>query len=214
MKRLIIIGAGGFGREILEWARACPAYRREWEIGGFLDDRADVLESYGDVGAPMLGNTLDYEPARGDCFVIAMGKPLLRALMRERFASRGAEFTRVIHESCQIGPRVHLDPGVVLCPGVRLTCDIRIGANTAININTAVGHDAIIGRDCQISSFCDITGYTQIGDQVLLGSRVSLIPGMRVGDRTVVGAGSVVVTPVDSDITVFGNPARLLSRQA
>lgn len=214
MKRLIIIGAGGFGREILEWARTCPAFRREWEIGGFLDDRPEVLAGFEGLGVPLLGSTVDYVPASGDCFVIAMGKPLLRSLMWQRFEERGAEFTRILHESCRVGPRVQLDPGVVLCPGVCLTCDIHVGANSALNINTAVGHDAVIGRHCQISSFCDITGYTRIGDEVLLGSRVSLIPGMQVGDRAVVGAGSVVVSPVEADVTVFGNPARLLSRQA
>lgn len=212
MKRLVIIGAGGFGREVLEWAQHSTAYRREWEIAGFLDDRPDCLERFSNCPVPVIGNTRDYQPRKDQVFLCAIGIPRLREEMRRRFEQKGAVFTRLIHESCVIGSRVDLSPGVILCPGVVLTCDIHVGANTAVNVNTAIGHDAAIGTDCQISSFCDITGYVKLGDRVLLGSRASIIPGRHVGDRSVVGAGSVVVVNVPADVTVFGNPARLLTR--
>jgi sugar O-acyltransferase (sialic acid O-acetyltransferase NeuD family) len=214
MRRLIIIGAGGFGREVLEWARECAAYGKEWEIGGFLDDRPDALQNTPAVDLPILGNTHDYEPRPEDCFLCAMGTPALRARMRKRFEAKGAVFTRLIHESCVVGRRVDLGPGVILCPRVVLTCDIVIGANTALNVASAVGHDAVIGEDCQISSFCDITGYVAIGNRVLLGSRASIIPSKRVGDEAIVGAGSVVVSDVPGAVTVFGNPARILTRHS
>jgi sugar O-acyltransferase (sialic acid O-acetyltransferase NeuD family) len=212
MKQLIIIGAGGFGREVIEWAQHCPAYRKEWEIGGFVDDRPDALDAFPEYGLKVLGNTREYEPRPDEVYLIALGKPTLRAAMRNRFEQKGAKFTRLIHESCVIGRRVQLEPGVILCPRITLTCDISIGANTALNINTAVGHDASIGSDCQISSFCDITGYVRVGNGVFMGSRASIIPGKRVGDGTVVGAGSVVVSNIPANVTVFGSPARLLTR--
>ncbi|MGC9451325.1 MAG: acetyltransferase [Oceanipulchritudo sp.] len=212
MKRLVIIGAGGFGREVAQWARACPAWRREWDISGFLDDRPDAMDPFPELGLPILGNTVDYEPGKDEVFLCALGNPSLRARMRQRFTERGAGFTRLIHESCLVGRGVELDPGVILCPGVVLTCDIHIGANTALNVHTAAGHDARIGADCQISSFCDITGYVRIGDRVFMGSRCSIIPGRRVGEGATVGAGSVVVSNVPPEVTVFGNPARLLAR--
>lgn len=212
MKRLIIIGAGGFGREVLEWAMESEAFGREWEPAGFIDDRKDALQNTADVGLPVLGTTQDYAPQKDDIFIIGIGQPKLRAEMRQRFAERGAAFTRVIHRSCIIGRRVHIEPGVVLCPGTTLTCDIAIGANTALNLNCAVGHDAVIGSDCQISSFCDITGYVQLGNRVFMGSRASVIPGKSVGDGTTIGAGSVVVSNIPSNVTVFGNPAKLLTK--
>ncbi len=212
MKQLVIIGAGGFGREVLEWARACPAYRREWEIAGFLDDRPDALAPYRGIGLGILGNTRDYLPRKEDVFICALGKPSQRAALRQRFLERGAQFTRVIHESCVIGRGVELGEGVILCPRVVLTCDLAIGPNTALNVASAVGHDARIGADCQISSFCDITGFVTVGDGVFMGSRASIIPGKRVGDGAVIGAGAVVVSNVPASVTVFGNPARLLVR--
>jgi sugar O-acyltransferase (sialic acid O-acetyltransferase NeuD family) len=214
MKRLVIIGAGGFGREVLGWARASTAYRREWEIAGFLEDRPDALDGYGGCAVPILGNTRDYEPRKDEVYICALGQPRLRKQLRERFAAKGAVFTRLIHESCVVGRGVELGSGVILCPRVVLTCDLHVGDNTAFNIAAAMGHDARIGADCQVSSFCDITGYVRIGDEVMMGSRASVIPGKHVGDRAVVGAGSVVVSNVPPDVTVFGNPARLLSRHS
>ncbi|HSH09406.1 MAG TPA: acetyltransferase [Oceanipulchritudo sp.] len=214
MKQLVIIGAGGFGREVAEWARGCPAYLHEWEIAGFLDDRVDALSRFPEIELPVLGNTSDYEPRKNDVFLVALGKPELRRTMRERFISKGAEFTRLIHQSCILGRRIQLDPGVILCPGVVLTCDIHIGANCALNVRTAVGHDATMGADCQISSFCDITGYVQVGNAVMMGSRASVIPGRKIGDGAVLGAGSVVIADVPPNVTVFGNPARLLTRHS
>ena len=213
MKRLVIIGAGGFGREVLGWAQTCRAYRREWEIGGFLDDNPEALARFSNLGAPLLGSVQDYEPSKRDVFVIALGKPALRALLRRRFAERGAVFARIVHESCIIGRNVELGPGVILCPGVTLTCDIVVGANTALNVKTAAGHDAVIGEDCHISSFCDITGYVRVGNRVFFGSRASVIPGMEVGDDATVGAGSVVVSKVPPGVTVFGVPAKVLARK-
>lgn len=212
MKQLVIVGAGGFGREVLEWAQACPAYRREWEISGFLDDRPEALAGFPSVGLPILGSIEQYQPRKEDVFIIAIGHPRLRHQVRQQLARNGCELARLVHESCIVGNRVDLEPGVILCPGVTLTCDISVGCNTAININGAVGHDAVIGDDCQLSSFCDITGFVKIGNRVMIGSRASIIPGKQVGDDVTVGAGSVVIGDVPAGVTVFGNPASILTR--
>lgn len=212
MKQLVIIGAGGFGREILGWARQSPGFRREWEIAGFLDDRPGALDPFPGIGLPVLGNTRDYQPAPGEVFICAVGNPGQRAELYQRMLERGAVFTRIVHESCLVGRGVELEPGVVLCPRVVLTCDLVVGENSALNIATAAGHDVRIGPHCQISSFCDLTGHVELGARVFMGSRASVIPSRKVGDRAVVGAGAVVVADVPPDVTVFGNPARILTR--
>lgn len=209
MKRLLIIGAGGFGREVAGWARQCAAFRKEWEIAGFLDDNPQAVANYADIGLPVLGTIWEYMPQRSDLFICAIGTPKLRARVRAHFEEREGRFTRLIHESAIIGRNVYLEPGVICCPRVVLTCDVHIGKNTAINVASAIGHDAQVGTDCQISSFCDITGYVKVGDRVMMGSGARIIPGRRVESDATVGAGAVVIKNVSPATTVFGNPAKV-----
>ena len=55
-----------------------------------------------------------------------------------------------------------------------------------------------------------MTGRVQVADRVFMGSRVSVIPGRKVGARAVLGAGAVVIADVPAGVTVVGNPARIL----
>lgn len=210
MKRLLIIGAGGFGREVAGWATQAAGFRTDWEIAGFLDDNPHAFAEYADMGLPVLGPIWDYVPQSGDLFLCAIGTPKLRAKVRAHFEEREGHFTRLIHESAIIGRKVHLEPGVICCPQVVLTCDLHIGKNTAINVSSAIGHDAEVGSDCQISSFCDITGYVKVGDRVMMGSGARIIPGRRVEADATVGAGAVVIKNVSAGTTVFGNPAKVV----
>lgn len=207
MNRLIIIGAGGFGREVHGWAKASPDYGSDWVIGGFLDDNPAALQGY-DLVELILGSIADFQPKAGDCFICALGSPKLRAMVWQRFERWQNEFIRLIHPETTIGRHVKLGRGVILSPRVVLTCDLEIGDNTALNVAVAAGHDVRIGSHCQISSFCDITGFVEVGDRVMMGSRASVIPGKKIGNNAVVGAGAVVVRDVKPGTTVFGNPAR------
>lgn len=207
VKRLIIIGAGGFGREILGWAKASLDHGSQWIIGGFLDDNAAALDGY-NLSEPILGGIADYQPQPDDCFICALGAPKLRLMVWQRFEKWHDDFVPLIHPQTIIGQNVKLGRGVILCPRVVLTCDLEIGDNTALNVAVAAGHDVRIGNHCQISSFCDITGFVEVGNRVMLGSRASIIPGKKIGDDAVIGAGSVVIRHVRSGTTVFGNPAR------
>jgi sugar O-acyltransferase (sialic acid O-acetyltransferase NeuD family) len=211
MKRLIIIGAGGFGREVHQWATECDHHGNTWRIAGFVDDNPAALDDRPGL-PPILGRVWHYAPQADDIFVCALGKPALRAQVWDHYTARGATFGSVIHWTAQVGPRVTLGRGVVLCPHVVLTCDCAIGDNTALNVATAVGHDARIGAHCQLSSMCDITGHVTVGDQVFMGSRASILPSKQVGDGAVVGAGAVVIRDVPAHTTVFGNPAKVLFR--
>ncbi|MCC5835941.1 MAG: acetyltransferase [Opitutales bacterium] len=212
MHNLILIGAGDFGREVLAWALDAQSAGADWRVKGFLDDNPRALDGY-DLGFEVLGDVESYQPAEGDVFVCSIGQPLLRAKVWEQMKAKAARFTRVIHPSAIVGPRVELGEGVILCPQVVLTCDLSIGDNSSLNVAVAVGHNVRIGRHCQISSFADITGHAVVGDGVFFGSRVSILPNQRVGDYATVGAGSVVIRAVEPHSTVFGNPAKTIFRK-
>ncbi len=210
MQKLIIVGAGGFGREVCAWARQCPDFRREWDIAGFLDDNPDALEGY-DVGLPVLNAISSYKPRARDVFVCALGQPQVKRACLEPLLDKGARFIQLIHPSVLIGDRVELGEGVVLCPRVTLTSDIVIENYASFNLNSSAGHDVSVGAFSQVNSFCDLTGGVEVGREVLLGSHATVLPGTKIGDRSIVGAGSVVLRDVPDDTTVFGSPAKAVA---
>jgi len=208
MKKLLIIGAGGFGRELHAWAGQHPDCGRQWQLAGFLDDNPDALKPFGSFApvAPLAG----HRPAADQLFVVGLGMPALKEKLIAPLVSAGAEFLTFVHPSAIIGARVTLGRGVVICPGAILSVDIDVGEFAMVNLNCTIGHEAQIGRWTSLSAHCDITGGARVGQGCFFGSRATVIPGKNIGDRTVVAAGSVVMTHVPSDVLVAGNPARVI----
>lgn len=209
MKRLIIVGASGFGRELAAWLSQIPEESRDWAVYGFLDDRSDALDGY-DCPVPIVGEISTYVPRPGDCFAMGIGLPEPKLEIARSLTERGAEFVTAVHPSVIMGDRVSLGSGTIVCPYAVLTCDIRIGEFVTINLHASVGHDAVIGPGCTLSSHSDVTGYAKLGLGVFLGSHASILPNAQVGDFAKVGAGSVVIKRVKAGTTVFGVPGKTI----
>ena len=208
MKKLLIVGAGGFGREIYAWAKQHLDCGRIWEIAGFLDDDLSALNAF-NYPAKIIGTVEGHQPTAEEIFVCAIGVPAIKKKVCQKLLSRSAVFIAFAHPSLILGENVELGCGVILCPRVTLTSDISIGSFVTVNCHSTVGHDAVIGDWSTISAHCDLTGHTTLGEGVFFGSGARIIPGKSVGDGAVVGAGAVVIRSVGTGEKVFGNPARV-----
>jgi sugar O-acyltransferase (sialic acid O-acetyltransferase NeuD family) len=210
MKNLVILGAGGFGREVYNWAKQSVGYQKEFAIKGFLDDNLTALQKF-NYPVNVIGAISQYSPERDDVFMCAIGSPAIKRKVCDSIAARGGKFMNIIHPSAIIGENVSLGSGVIVCPGVKITCDVNVGNHVAININTCVGHDVVIGDYCQISCFCDLNGFSVVGDEVFIGGSASVLPGVRVANGVTIGAGALVVKSIGEErITVVGVPAKKL----
>jgi sugar O-acyltransferase (sialic acid O-acetyltransferase NeuD family) len=204
MESLIIVGAGGFGREVLAWARqASPACH----VKGFLDDNPDALART-PVDVPLLGPVTGYRPSPEDRFICAIGRVDYKRRCVETLLAAGARFATVIHRTAVIGEAVRLGNGVILCPHTVVASHAQLGDFVSVNLHSTVAHDAVVGRWSQLHCHVDVTGGVTVGEGVTIGSHASLLPGVRVGDGALVGAGSVVMGDVAAGVTVFGAPAR------
>lgn len=207
MKRVLIVGAGGFGREILSWARHVEPLDSKYKIGGFLDANPAALAGF-ELGTSVLGDPATFQPEKNDVFVCAIGDPATRHRVVSGLASRGAHFVSLIHDSVIMGRDCRFGEGCVFCPGVILTTNITMGKFVSLNLGATAGHDVTVGDFCNLNVHVDLAGHSSLGNLVFAGSHAFILPGVHIGDRAVVGAGAVVTRNVAAGSTVFGVPAR------
>jgi sugar O-acyltransferase (sialic acid O-acetyltransferase NeuD family) len=207
MNRLLIVGAGGFGRELFSWVKQHSDHGLIWRLGGFLDDNPRALEGYS-YEPGVVGSIRDYQPSPGDVLLLGIGLPKIKKLVVSLLLSRGVYFITFVHPSAILGGNVLIGKGSVVCPGVVLTSDICIGEFVTCNCCSTVGHDVYISNFVTLNGHCDITGFCRIGEGAFFGTHACVIPKIRVGSWSVVGAGSTVIISVPDNVSVIGNPAQ------
>lgn len=216
-KKLVIMGAGGFGREVHAWLLdaikngSCkPTRDTVWEIAGFIDDVSNAPDVFPGL-PPILSKIDDYIPLPNTYIVCAVANPGAKKLLTDKLLSKGAEFFTLIHSNVVIGTNVVIGKGAVICPFTVLSTDLVVGDFVTINSGCTVGHDTSIGDYCTLSGHCDITGGVKLQEGAFLGSHAVIVPNVVVGEHAVVGAGSVVIRKVAASTTVFGVPAKRIS---
>jgi len=210
MNKLIIVGAGGFGREVLAWSNAMADAGKAWTFGGFIEEAPNALVNYKNVPIGIIGDFNDYKPKEGEVFAMAIGDPKKKLKIAHGLVERGAKFVNIIHPTAIISDNVSMGRGCVLCPHAVISCDATLGDFVALNHKSGVGHDVRVGEGCTISSYVDLTGFVKLGRGVMVGSHAVVLPKVEVGDFAVVGAGAVVVRDVAAETTVYTLPARKL----
>jgi sugar O-acyltransferase (sialic acid O-acetyltransferase NeuD family) len=207
--RVIIVGAGGFGRELLIWVKDTYGDDEDIQIAGFLDADPLALEKY-DNPLPVLGDPSAYEPDPSDRFICGLAVPAIKLNVCRDMKSRGAIFLTMVHPSAIVGDRSRLGEGCVICPGAIVTADVMVGDFVTINGQATVGHDAVLGDGSTMSGHSEVNGFAELGEGVFLGSHATILPHAKVGSFAKVGAGSVVLKKVKPRTTVMGVPAKML----
>jgi sugar O-acyltransferase (sialic acid O-acetyltransferase NeuD family) len=212
MKRLLIVGAGGLGREVFSWVSDASKHQSEWSIAGFLCDDLNALDNY-DYDIPIVGGIQDYVPHDEDLLVMAIADPRDKLDLANKLEERGAKFITLIHPTAIIAKNAKIGRGCVVCQFSSVSCDTNVGNFVTVNTRTGIGHDSKIDDGCTLSSLVDLGGYVQMGRGVFVGGSANILPKTKIGDFATIGAGSVVVRSVKSGVTVFGVPAKTIWEQ-
>lgn len=202
--RIVIVGAGGFGREVFQWARhAWPAHVHK--IAGFVSADPAKLDGHA-ATLPILGSPDDFEVRPTDGLVLAIGIPQARRQVAERLEARGAHFLTLVHPTAIVADTATIGPGSVICPYAVVSDAARLGRFVLVNYHASLGHDAAAGDFAIFSPYSALAGEALVAEEVFLGMHASVGPRVQVGEGAAISAGSCALKAVDRHTLVFGVP--------
>jgi sugar O-acyltransferase (sialic acid O-acetyltransferase NeuD family) len=211
-QKLVIIGAGGFGRDVLDVVEAVNRQTRavdvqRFDVVGFLDDGNPDLALLEPYGVPLLGPVSQLAELPDDVgYVIGIGDPAVRRRLDALGGGRACPV--LVDPTATMTRRVELGPGTVICAGARLSNHLRLGRHVHVNVNCTVGHDATLGDYVTLSPLVAISGNVIAETGAFFGTGARVNPGLTVGTHAVVGTGAAVIRDVPGHSTVVGVPAK------
>jgi sugar O-acyltransferase (sialic acid O-acetyltransferase NeuD family) len=208
MKDIVIIGAGGFGREVAWLIEDINKEKKEWNIVGFVDDNESIqgkeINDYKVVG------NVEWLKQQELNVVNAIGDPIIKKKVMNRLENSKNIYPVLMHPNVICSDRVNIGEGSIICAGTIITVNIEIGRHVIINLDCTIGHDAVLGDYSTILPSVNISGAVTIEECVNVGTGSAIIQGVTVGENTVIGAGAVAVVVKDlpENCTAVGIPAK------
>jgi len=206
MYNIVIVGAGGFGREVYILAKdTFPNIK--YKIKGFLDDNLRVLDDYS-MDIRVISNIDSYVVEEQDRFLIAIGNVDMKKNIITKLKVKGAQFLTLIHPTAIVVNTAKIGKGVIIYPYVIVSDCVQLGDFVLMNSYSSCGHDVKVGKYCILSPHATLNGFVILEDEVFLGTHTTVIPGKRVGYKSKISANSVVMRNVPPNKMVFGVPGK------
>ena len=208
MRHLIIIGVGGYAREVYWHAQGSIGYGEEWDIKGFLDGDIKLAEEeYKKLPLPLLGEVGSYQVEEDDLFICAIASPAGRKKLVETMLASGAKFINLIHKTAIIHGTAKIGIGNIIGHFTTIHDNSVVGNFVILNGRDGIGHDAQVGDYSSIMGVVSINGYAFVGKGTFWGTNSVAMAHSRIEDDAYVGVASVVFKRVGKGQRVFGNPA-------
>ena len=207
LKDLIIVGASGFGREMLQMVRDINELHESYNVLGFIDDNLNALDGFECGGVKVLGRISDWKPIADEKYALAIAAPKAKEKVVANLLSKGCEFETIFHPSSCVKNFTKIGKGVIFFARVGVSVNVEIGDYVFINSDAGIGHDAKIGDFCTVFPKCNIAGGTELGRCVNVGAMAATFPGIKAGDYSTIGMNSAVIRNVEAGATVMGVPA-------
>lgn len=208
-KKLIIIGAGDFGREVLAIVERINCQGNKWMLMGFVDDDPDLVgKTVG--GYPVLGDLNWLLDNDDELFVVcSLGNSETRKTIIERIDGYDhIQYATLIDPSVIIMNDSEVGEGSIIAAGTVVTVNVVIGRHSIINLNCTIGHDTITGDFFTAHPGTNISGKVTMEDASYFGTGCKVIQGLHIAGGCIFGAGSVVINNINEAGTYVGNPVR------
>jgi sugar O-acyltransferase (sialic acid O-acetyltransferase NeuD family) len=216
MKRVAIIGAGGFAREVAWLIRDINAVTPTFDLVCHLvSDLDHATGPYTDSMVIHDFSWLEENRSAVDGLVMGIGTPSTKYRLVTELKNRFPEKTwpNLIHPTVLFDAgSTRFGVGVVLCAGSIATVNTSFDDFAMVNLKCTIGHEAIIGAYSVLNPSVNISGNVTVGEQVLVGTGAQALQNLRIGSGATIGAGSVVTKDVREGITIAGVPAKPLHK--
>ncbi|WP_049690264.1 acetyltransferase [Anaerococcus jeddahensis] len=207
-KKLILVGASGFGREVAWLVERINSEKQSWEILGFLDDNQKLVNEKIN-GYRVLGQIKDAVNYKDEYFVCCIGSSMIRKKIIDELVHSNPEikFAKLVDPDVIMSNYVNIGEGSIICAGTILTVNIDIGNHVIINLDCTIGHDAILNDYVTLYPSVNISGQTVVKKCTEIGTGSQVIQGKNIGQNSIIGAGSVVINDLESNVTAVGVPS-------
>jgi len=209
LEKIIIIGAGGFGREVSDLIK--KIYRnKKFHLVGFIDDNKELWKKkFNDL--EVLGG-LDWiikNKQKKINYVIAIGNSHIRKKIIKELSKEKINFITIIHPSTEISTSAQIGRGSIIQYGCFIGPDVKLGQFTHLNVNSIIGHDVVIDDFVTIYPNVDINGNCNVGELTNIGAGCITKQNLTIGKNCVIGAGTVLINNVPDKSLVVGVPGKI-----
>ncbi|WP_433955741.1 acetyltransferase [Janibacter indicus] len=206
---LVIIGAGGFGRETLDVVRAINDITPTWDVLGFADDALSEINSkrLNALSVPHLGGLTSIP--NGTSVAVAVGNPTTRRAIVHSLGDR-YPFPALVHPTTVCGSQLRHGEGLIVLSGVSLGTNVTLGDHVHLNAHAVIGHDTRLHNFVSVNPNATISGECDVGEQTLIGATSTVLQGLTVGSRVTLGAAACLTKDSPDHATLVGVPARPL----
>ena len=215
-RTLVVVGAGGFGRETVEAIRALNAAGARWRLAGYLDDDP---ARHGTVigGVPVLGGIAELDHMPDASVVVCTARPdnyVSRPRIVERLGLPPERYATIIHPSASVSVTSRVGPGSVLLAQTVLTAAVTVGSHVAVMPHVTLTHDDVVADFATMASGVCLGGNVSVGRCAYIGAGALVREDRSIGSCALVGMGAVVTRDVPPGEVWAGVPARHICKAA
>jgi sugar O-acyltransferase (sialic acid O-acetyltransferase NeuD family) len=211
VRPLVIVGAGGQGREALDVVEAIADVGEDdpWDFRGFLARDAGDEGVLARRGARILGS-LEVLDGLDAWYALAVGDPQVRRRIDVEIGARGRGPAMLVHPTATVAADALVGDGLLAPAGSSVGSGARLGRHVLLNVNAVVESGSVLADHVTLSPGSVVGADARLGEAVLVGVGAVVAPGVRVGREAVVGAGARVVDDIGEGTVVVGRPARVI----